>query len=71
MRPGGLFVQEAKKQACAVTVACNGKSADGKSLIQVLKMGMGQGSEIVLTCNGEGERQSADHLEQFIASLKD
>ena len=69
MRPGKLFVQEAKKQACSVTVAYNGKSADAKSLIRLLKLGMGKGSKIVISCDGENEQQSADHLERFIASL--
>lgn len=71
MRPGRLFVQEAKKQACDVSIACNDKKADAKSLIQLLKMGLGKGSAITLSCSGENEQESLDHLVEFIDTLKE
>ena len=73
MRPGRLFVQEAKKQSCDVTVILknNGRTATAKSLVQLLKLGISQGHEITLICDGENEQQSATHLEKFISSLED
>lgn len=71
MRPGQLFVKEAKKQSCAVSVLYKDKTADAKSLVQVLKMGIGKDHTITLLCDGKGEQKSADHLEQFIDTLEE
>ena len=69
MRPGRLFVQEVKKQACNVSVMHKDKTADAKSLVQVLKMGIGKGHTITLVCEGPDEQKSLEHLENFIVSL--
>lgn len=71
MRPGRLFVQQAKQQECEVTVVLNDKSANGKSLVQLLKLGIDSGKEITLRCEGNEELRAADHLEQFINSLEE
>ncbi|MGI9255805.1 MAG: HPr family phosphocarrier protein [Salinispira sp.] len=70
MRPGRLFVQEAKKQACKVSVIHRNVTADAKSLVKLLKMGIGKGHSITLVCEGEGEQKSLNYLETFISSLE-
>ena len=69
MRPGRLFVQEAKKQPCDVSIMHKGKTADAKSLVHVLKMGIGTGHTITLVCTGQDEQSSLDKLENFIMTL--
>ncbi len=69
MRPGRLFVAEAQKQKCDITVVRGDKSANAKSLIKLLKLGISKGHEILLRCEGEDEEQSLVYLEKFILSL--
>ena len=69
MRPGKLFVQEAKKQSCDVSIICNDKTADAKSLVHLLKTGIGKGHNITLICSGQDEQRSLDHLASFLATL--
>lgn len=71
MRPGRLFVQEAKKQTCNVSVTHKDRTVDAKSLVQLLKLGIGKGHAITLICEGQDEQESADYLEGFIASLNE
>lgn len=61
-RPAARFVQEALKHACAISLESNGKRADGKSILQVLALGVKQGQEVVVRADGEGEEDAAKRL---------
>ena len=72
MRPGRLVVQEAKKYACDITVEKeDGRSANLKSLVKILKIGISKGETIVLRCDGEDEQSAALELEAVIANLNE
>jgi phosphocarrier protein len=68
-RPAGLFVKEATRLGCPVTVRANGKRADAKSILQVLALGASGGTEIVIEVSGDGASAAAEHLARFVAEL--
>ena len=45
-RPAGALVKEIKKYDSDVKVLANGKSADGKKLMNLMSLGVKQGNEI-------------------------
>jgi phosphocarrier protein HPr len=68
-RPAGLFVKEATRLGCPVTVHANGKRADAKSILQVLALGASGGTELVIEVSGDGASEAAEHLGRFVADL--
>ena len=67
-RPAAVFVQNANKFKCAITIKCEGKSINGKSILSVLAGGICCGSAIELLVDGEDEQPAADALTQLFAS---
>jgi phosphocarrier protein len=65
-RPAGLFVKEAANFACNVTIAKDGKEVDAKRILGVMSLGVKQGHEITLKCDGEDEDKAIATLEAFL-----
>src|ERR671928_183523 len=68
-RPAGLLVKEAARLGCSVTVAANGRRANAKSILQVLALGAGGGTKLVIEVSGDGAADAAEHLAGFVAAL--
>ncbi|HHT89661.1 MAG: HPr family phosphocarrier protein [Bacillota bacterium] len=54
-RPAANLVKEAVRHQCAIRVEYNGKTADAKSILQVLALGAGCGEEVEVFADGPGE----------------
>jgi len=61
-RPAAVFVETTKKFKSKITVIKDGKSADGKNILQILALGVDYGDEIVLQISGEDEKEAAREL---------
>ena len=48
----------------------NGKKAAADSILQLLALGAKEGSELVLSADGEGDKHSVEKLEAFLAILE-
>ncbi len=70
-RPGTQFVQLAKRFEAEITVSKGEKSFSAKSLLKLMKIGISQGDEIELCCEGTDEEQAMAQLEHFVAGLKE
>jgi phosphocarrier protein HPr len=68
-RPAGLFVREATRLGCPVTIVANGKRADARSILQVLALGASGGAEVVIEVSGEGAAEAAEHLARLVAEI--
>ncbi len=68
-RPGNQFVKLAKEFECEVMVAKGEKSFSAKSLMKLMKVGVSQGDQIEISCDGPDEEQALARLCQFLASL--
>ena len=64
-RPAGALVKEIKKYS-DVKVLANGKSADGKKLMNLMSLGVKQGNEIEVQVSGGAEADNAAALEAFL-----
>lgn len=65
-RPAGQFVKEAAACACKVTITKDGKEVDAKRILGVMGLGVKQGMEITLKCDGEGEDEAIAKLSAFL-----
>ena len=68
-RPATFFVQECNKYKSTVTVTCNGKSGNAKSVITLMSLGAGEGKTITLTIEGEDEVVAMENLIQYLEQL--
>lgn len=65
-RPAAAFVQEALKHKCRVQVESMGHAVDGKSILQVLGLGVKQNQEITVRADGDGEAEAVAALVNII-----
>jgi phosphocarrier protein HPr len=70
-RPATQFVQLAKSFACEIEIRKGELTANAKSLVKLLKIGISQGNVIELVCNGSDEDQALESLRACIAELKE
>lgn len=69
MRPATEFAQIAQDFSCAVRVRKGDKSANAKSLLKLLTIGVSQGDVIELSCNGADEAEALARLSNFLENL--
>lgn len=67
-RPAGLLVKEAAKFSSAVKIAKGEKGADAKKLFALMGLGVKNGDEITVTCEGADEDAAAEALQAFISA---
>lgn len=65
-RPAGMFVKEAAKFNCKVTIAKDGKEMDAKRIFGVMGLGVKQGQTIVLKTDGEDEDAAIETLSTYL-----
>ncbi len=70
-RPGTEFVRLAKGFSSTVTIRKGDKSANAKSLVKLLQIGVSQGDSITLECDGDDGVDALEKLQQFIQNLTD
>lgn len=61
-RPAAIFVQKAKSFQCQLTLVKNEKTANAKSILSVLSLGVKQGEQIVLQANGDDAEAAVETL---------
>lgn len=68
-RPASLLVKNALTFQARIQLRKTGEPemlADGKSILEVLALGVNKGDEVELICEGADERQAAAMLKQLI-----
>lgn len=65
-RPAAQFVQKAASFRSKVMIIANNKTADAKSILAVMSMGLSFGTEIAVTADGEDEEECLASLVAFI-----
>jgi phosphotransferase system HPr (HPr) family protein len=65
-RPANKFVQVVKGLSCSVTIAKGERSAPGTSLLKIMKLGVVQGDEITVVCDGNDETDAMDRIRAFL-----
>ncbi len=65
-RPASEFVKEASKFKSSITIEFKEKKINAKSIINVLSMGISAGSTILISADGEDEKQAVDQLVNLV-----
>src|SRR5262249_40531668 len=69
MRPWTIFVQTAGRFRCNVLVHYDGKSADGRSVLDLMMLAAERGSELTLQVEGPDAEQALEALAAIIATI--
>ncbi|RKT35631.1 phosphocarrier protein [Microbacterium sp. AG1240] len=65
-RPAAVFTKAAASSGHAVTVSAKGKSADARSILAVLGLGVSSGDEVLLDVDGAEAERVADELRALL-----
>ena len=66
-RPAGMLAKKAKSYAdTTVTITANGKSVNAGQLMKLMGLGVKQGTEVTVTCDGANEEEAAAGLLAFL-----
>lgn len=68
-RPAALFVQLANRFKSDIALSKDGRECNAKSIIGVLTLGVGQGSEIIIRAEGEDEDLAVQALVDLLGSF--
>lgn len=66
MRPANVFVTEMTKFSSDVNIIFNGKTINGKSIMNIMAACIKCGSTITIECNGEDEAQMLEAASSLI-----
>lgn len=64
------FIKKAMDFKSNISIECNGKIADGKSLINVLALKVSQGEMITISASGDDEVLAVDELITLVRLLE-
>lgn len=64
-RPAGLLVKQASQFKSSITVNVNGKEGDAKKLLQIMGLGIKQGTEVKCLVEGEDETEAYEAIYSF------
>lgn len=62
LRPAAMFTQTVSGFKAAVYVIYNGQKAEGRSLLEILKLGVKEGSRVTLAIDGPDEKEAMEVL---------
>lgn len=65
-RPASEFVKSASSFKSSVFIQCGEKNINAKSIVGLLSAGIGYGSNVVLTVEGEDEKEALEALSVLI-----
>ena len=61
-RPASIFIRQAVKFPCDITIVKAGRSYNAKSIMSVLSMSASKGDEIIVRAEGDDEQDAVDSL---------
>ncbi|MBQ9348114.1 MAG: HPr family phosphocarrier protein, partial [Oscillibacter sp.] len=65
-RPAAILAQACVKMPSQITVKCNGKSANGNNVLQLLGLGAKQGAVLEISAEGGDEAASLKEVEKIL-----
>jgi len=65
-RPSAMFVKTASRFKCEVWVEKDGERVNGKSIMGLMMLAAGQGSKLLVTCEGPDGGKAMAEIEEII-----
>lgn len=66
-RPASIFVREAAKFQSEISVTSNGTTVNGKSIMGLLMLALGQGVEVTVGASGPDAQAAVDRLSAILS----
>ena len=66
-RPAAQFVQEASRFNSEIFIEKEGKKVNAKSIMGLMSLAIGTGTEIILTAQGKDAEEAVEVLSTFVA----
>ena len=66
-RPAALFTQTAQRFRCEVTVVHNDQTANAKSILSILSLGVSQGTTVRVRAQGPDAGEALEALRKLVA----
>jgi phosphocarrier protein len=66
-RPAALFVRVASRFRCEIWVEKDGEQINGKSIMGLMMLAAGQGSKLLIRCEGPDADRAMQDIEELIA----
>jgi phosphocarrier protein len=67
-RAAAHLVRLTARMRCEVFLECDGQEVNAKSIMGVLTLAAGQGTQVRITCDGEGAQESLDEVVKLFAA---
>ncbi len=67
-RPAGMFVKTASKFKSDINIICNESAYNAKSIMNVLSLGISKGTDIIISSDGEDEKEAMEALVSLVNS---
>jgi phosphocarrier protein len=67
-RPAAMFVRIASRYRSEVWVEKEGEQINGKSIMGLMMLAAGQGSKLIIRCEGADADKAMEELEELIAA---
>ena len=65
-RPSAMFVKTASRFKCEVWVEKDGERVNGKSIMGLMMLAAGQGSKLIITCEGTDGDKALAEIEEIV-----
>jgi catabolite repression HPr-like protein len=69
-RPAAMFVQEANRYNAEITLEKDGKKVNAKSIMGIMSLAVGKGTEVSISADGEDQEQALKALVSFLLGEK-
>lgn len=70
-RPAARFAELAQKFNSEISIVKSGKKVNGKSILDILGLGIGKGSTIRIVAEGDDEEPAIEQLIELINSFEE
>jgi len=67
-RPAAMFVRIASRFRCEIWVEKEGEQINGKSIMGLMMLAAGQGSKLLIRCEGPDAEKAMEEIEALIAA---
>ena len=65
-KPAAMFIQKASNYKSSIWIEKDERKANGKSLLSLLSLAIGEGMKVALIVEGEDEEKAVLELEEYI-----
>ncbi len=70
-RPAALFVQKANRYKSEILIIKDSKEVNAKSIMGIMSLAAGYGSEIIIKAEGEDAQEAVDGLVELVENFVD